>query len=182
MHLQLWLIGCSDKATMNCAARVFFIFIFIFALVYIIKSLFLSWACSRPLSAAPEFSLVNLPSSIEQSSGRGWHLASSVLALSRSVLLDSNNPATVCIMISTYKVTALRSDSVRSSIVQTHDKRQHSLNKQWKDGRNPHEIGGERKHRNWVIYFRLHRDSLGIQVIRVLICCFTCAKIFNHLT
>lgn len=164
------------QGNMNCVARIF-VCVGLYQKVFIPQlNLFQSSPC------CPRILLINQPSSIENSPGRGWHLALSVFALSRSVLLDSNNPAAVWIMISTYRVTALRSDSVRSSIVQTHDKRQRSLNKQWKDGRNPPIIGREGKHRNWVIYFRLHRDLQGIQIMRVLVCCFTCAKIFYHLS
>lgn len=54
-------------------------------------------------------------------------------------------------------MTGLRSDFTKSSTVKIHGKRQHSLNKQGKDGRNPGLIAGEQKHRNSVIYTGLQQ-------------------------
>lgn len=56
-------------------------------------------------------------------------------------------------------MTGLRSDFTKLSTVKIHNKRQHSLNKQGKDGRNPGFVAGEQKHQNSVIYIGLHKDA-----------------------
>lgn len=86
--------------------------------------------------------------------------------------------AAVWVMSSTYKMTVLRSDLTRSSIVQTHGKRQSSLNKQGKDWGNPHLIGREQDW-NSVIHFTQTTGNTGT---RIPVCCFEYQTSFHHLS
>lgn len=86
--------------------------------------------------------------------------------------------AAVWIMSSTYKMTVLRSDLTRSSIVQTHGKRQGSLNKLGKDWGNPHLIGREQDW-NSVIHFAQTTGNTGT---RIPVCYFEYQKNFHHLS
>lgn len=104
--------------------------VFLLISCYIIKALLLSWA-----GCCPNVTVGGAAPMLQQLSKTLLLSHCLILPLASLCSLALITLAAVWILSSTCRMTVLRSDFTRSSAVQTHSIRQHSLNKQGKDGK-----------------------------------------------